>query len=370
MGKKMRLSLTLLVAVFSVGLSCGAMREALAKKQKGQFVYLLNDKGAPAEVRGLAVTPSGALSEVPGSPTALSEAGNGCAGTCYSLAYDSGRKLLFAASNAHLTVFSVGKDGSLTQVGVPTPSPARPIGLATLKRGKRLFLYVTETSQDRVRGWEVQADGSLTEVPGTPTPVGDRADTLLARGKHVLVISQAEGIHVFEAGADGALAEEAGSPLGAAAEIGYYMTFDPKGKHVYVPDDSDPGVFGFAFDGKTGALSALPGSPYPSAVTALYAFVVGKKQAFGLYRTAGPGLQVHSRAKNGTLTPLGGAQSPGELVDGILLSPNGKHLVAFSGTGDFVRSFSVGADGALDEIDENPVTLTSDGLPGAVFIER
>jgi 6-phosphogluconolactonase (cycloisomerase 2 family) len=369
-GVRMHRLALILIAAFVVGLLVGSAHEAEAKKKGPAFLYIQDNPGT-SQIVAFQVDKDGTLTAVPGSPVDLGEDGPGCSSQCYTLAYDPGRKLLFAATNDHIKVFTVGADGALTQFGQAHQTPVRTIGLATVKRGKRLFLYGTEFDNDRVRGYEVQQDGSLVEVPGTPVDTANRPTTLVAAGSRVFVQSDG-GVHVFEAANDGSLSEAAGSPFAVATGNTYYLAIDPKGKHVYVPDTSANQVFGFSIASRTGALTPLAGSPFAVAVEPEFGFIAGKKQAFAVDNDEGEGIAVLSRSsKTGALTAQGGAQLASfDELDGIALSPDGKHLATWSGVANTLEVRSVAADGTLTLLDQEPVVLSQFNTSGALFINR
>jgi len=367
----MHRAIAVLIAAFSVGLLIGTAQEADAKKKGRTFLYI-HDNPATSQIYAFEVEKDGSLVSVPGSPYSLGEGGSGCSSQCYTLAYDPGRKLLFASTTEHITVFSVGKDGVLTQVGLPHEIPERTIGLATVKRGKKLFLYGTEYDHDRVRGYEVQADGTLVQVPTTPVDTGDRPDTLVAAGKRIFVYSEGEGVHVFTVANEGSLTEVAGSPFPVVVNFSYYLATDPKGKHLYVPDAGDEQVLGFSIASKTGVLTPLAGSPFVGNAAPEFGLAVGTKHAFAADNVFGTSIQAYTRnAKTGVLTAQGPRQDPGlDSLDGIALSPDGKFLATWSGFPDALRTHSVGADGALTLADEVAVALESFNTSGALFLKR
>jgi 6-phosphogluconolactonase (cycloisomerase 2 family) len=367
----MRRALWVLIAAFALGVVIGSADRAEAKKGK-TFLYLHDNAPGNPVIRGFEVDQAGLITELPGSPFDLPGTGGHCGGTCGTLTYLPARKLLFVTTRDLLTAFAVAKDGALTQVD-SEPLPALGIGVGALKRGKRSFVYVSEFGQDRVRGFEVAADGSLTPVPNTPTDANDEPNGVIPMGGRLVVVNEGDTLTVFDVAADGSLTEVAGSPFDVPVSgFFYYAQVDPKGKHIYVPDASNPNpeIFVFGMNKQTGALTQLANSPFDTSVAFDRGLAVGKSKVYGAKGTTGQSVGFMTRAKDGSVTNQGGAVDPGiDQVDGLALTPKGKHLAVWSGLEDSVRVFAVAQDGTLTLTDENGVPLTVSNVPGSAFAQ-
>ena len=130
----------------------------LASTADGRFLYAGNSNNG---VEGFAAAPSGVLTLLGGSPFVT----GGLAGR---IAITPDRRFLFAANNdfssSSISRFSVGANGVLTSLGAATPAGANPFAPAVARGGR--FLY--HTGNGALNGYTIGADGSLTQLSGLP----------------------------------------------------------------------------------------------------------------------------------------------------------------------------------------------------------
>jgi len=167
-------------------------------------------------------------------------------------------------------------------VGTFTPVPNSPVSTATFPRtiaidpaGK--FLYVTITSSyagpsNSVFAYSINAlDGSLTPIPGSPFTAGENpvSAAVDASGRFLFVANNANtasgnSVSAFAIDYDtGALTAVPGSPF-ATATFPLSVATDPSGQFVYVGTDSD-GITAFSMNQTTGSLTLIDGGPYLGA---------------------------------------------------------------------------------------------------------
>ncbi len=167
------------------------------------------------------------------------------------------------------------------------------------------------------------------------------------------------GISVVKVGGNGALSTVPGSPFPTGFGI-LSLVVAPDGRTVYVPHAGDLGVSGFRLD-EAGALHSIPGAnitlggPPTSAVLApdgTHLFVV----VGGL-----PGhVESFAVAPSGALTPTG---APPVTVDGLSavamarVDPSGRFLRVAPYIGNTMSNFAIGPDGALTPIGVTSVEL-------------
>jgi 6-phosphogluconolactonase (cycloisomerase 2 family) len=157
----------------------------------------------------------------------------------------------------------------------------------------------------------------------------------------------------------GALTAMTGLPaLGAnAAATPNALDSDSNGNFLFVAlAVASNNLAGFAINHTTGALTAVPGSPYTVAGGALRGVTLDPQDRF-LY-TVDSVSNVQAFAVNtstGQLTAVGTAQSVGGVANGILIDPSGQFVYVPFPTG--IATFSINSDGSLTS--QTPVTTAS-----------
>lgn len=135
------------------------------------------------------------------------------------------------------------------------------------------------------------------------------------------------------------------------------MIIEPSGRYLYVVSASQRVVHGYAIDPTSGALTAVPGSPFATGgllPSGLVAHPNGRMLYVANYQsvTGGPG-NVHAwRIERATGALMALAGSPFAVVDGnvsetvtaLAIAPDGNRLYA---GGNGVTSFAVASDGTL-----------------------
>ena len=232
-----------------------------------------------AAIYGFAVDASGALSPVPGSPAPTSDGGGPIA-----IARDS--KVLYTTTFDGLSAFQINADGSLTNAPVPSYSMTdAQVGLVAHPTAD--FLYASGNSGvltvfaiDSATGAlsptsSVTLSNEFLESSAVITPNGqylyqndlDRNDDLFPTSVQIAGFSTDA--------ASGALSPVPGSPLTlttpspSTTSSSGPMAIDPTGKFLYVGYQfvvvnvgDDGGLAGYSIDAASGALTAVPGSPF------------------------------------------------------------------------------------------------------------
>ena len=106
------------------------------------------------------------------------------------------------------------------------------------------------------------ATGTLGS-PATQSNVDFGAMAITHSGQFYYAAEDGE-IYGYSIGPAGALAQLADSPFPANFLNPLAVTVDPTSKFLYVSDTYHSSLAGFAIDGSSGALSAVPGSPFPN----------------------------------------------------------------------------------------------------------
>src|SRR5262245_25111584 len=146
-----------------------------------------------------------------------------------------------------------------------------------VKQGPATYLYtvINDTSRNGVAALRANADGSLTEIAGSPFPTGgkglgggdiDQQGAVRVHGDFVLAVNPgSDSVAVLRKGEGGKLRAVAGSPFPSGGSAPISLT--AHGDLVYVANQappfakptSAPNVTGFRL-GADGALTPIPGS--------------------------------------------------------------------------------------------------------------
>jgi 6-phosphogluconolactonase (cycloisomerase 2 family) len=174
-----------------------------------------------------------------------------------------------------IAIFKIASNGELKPIGSPTATTApHPRGLAITPDGR--FLYAghgdpdpgrRDTSVGAITAYAVNGDGTLTPI-GSPIRVsrfcGDAAIT--PDGHRLYVVCQDfNQIFGFAIGSNGGLTSLPGSPYTVSAEFPEATTPSPDGRFVFAasPGRTTDGAVSAFSVGADGALTEVPGSPYP-----------------------------------------------------------------------------------------------------------
>jgi 6-phosphogluconolactonase (cycloisomerase 2 family) len=242
----------------------------VAVDSAGRFVFVANQ--ASNSIGVFSIGASGSLTPVAGSPFTASSP--------YGLSVNSAGNVLYAtnfpdsqtADLNTVSAFAISGSGSLSPIpGSPFPDAnsssgfASGIGILADPSGK--FVFVGDHMAESVVPFSVSASGALAPVSTLPTPAPscgsschnnplrlavDPADKFLFSTN-----VQAGTVSTFSISAGNisslAQATTGAHPFGVAA--------DPSGKFVYVVNKSDASISGFQLDSATGALAPLSGFP-------------------------------------------------------------------------------------------------------------
>jgi 6-phosphogluconolactonase (cycloisomerase 2 family) len=219
-----------------------------------------------------------------------------------AIAMDSGGKFLFVANGSEgtVTVFAIGSNASLTQVGKPVALPVQPGGTAPNASALAVTptvyptqfaycsgvappttenLYVTDSVNYVLLNYSISSSGNLTLVPYTTTFTGI-ATGAVPSGVAVdpcnrfVYVSNAEPNNSVSAytvchsvsipnncpAANFSLQAVTGSPFPAGDNPGPLIV-DPYGKFLYVLDTGSSQISGYQISSASGALTAFTGAP-------------------------------------------------------------------------------------------------------------
>lgn len=291
---------------------------------------------------------------------------------------------LLATGRDQIMSFKIdGKTGALGAASIIT-GPNQSLGVfATPTTG---YLYVSDFQNDTVEAFTINpSTGALTTISGSPfslggTPPGAGGLAWDLNGNYLYATDvNANAVAAFAIlGSDqpnpGALKSISGShylvgtnPMHATvANNGLGTT-----QFTYVSNlnDSAGGISAFAIDLNTGALTMVPGSPFPTGTagsfpgpSALVA-VQGTGTSEFLYVALAGTVNANNKIvgfasdrNTGMLTPLAGSPFPtGQNPSHMVLDPTGRFLYAANAMDDTISGFIVdGNTGALTPMPGSP----------------
>ncbi|MFO0618931.1 MAG: beta-propeller fold lactonase family protein [Polyangiaceae bacterium] len=203
---------------------------------------------------------------------ALTQLGSTPAGaTTLGLTLDAASSRLFVSGFASfLSVFNVNPaTGALTAApGSPTNTGGTNHSASVSPNG----LFVATEGQNSVRVWAVAANGSVTQVPGSPfaDPVPCEVVGLVwaPDGKRLFVTHRGcipGRVMVYNVGLNGALSAVVGAPFASGGSEAIDAAVDFDGSRLFVTHNAG-GTSVFTI-GSNGALTLVPGSPFANPAT-------------------------------------------------------------------------------------------------------
>jgi 6-phosphogluconolactonase len=181
-----------------------------------------------------------------------------------------GPEFVYATSlSGQILAFSIdsNNNGALTSLG-SVPGPSMSLGITAVSNQ---FLYASDTHNAQIDGFSInQTTGALTALAESPFSTGTLSfpgalaappgNLGSAPGNSLLYAGDSGTVDMFTITADGVPTALSGSPF--VPEEGFSIVVDPSGRYLYASDDDPPGgIFAFTID-STGALTAVPNSPF------------------------------------------------------------------------------------------------------------
>lgn len=210
------------------------------------------------------VSAAGAPIALSGSPTVL-EAG-------FSLVVDPSGGFLYASDAdppGGILAFTIGSSGALTQVpGSPfaiSQGNSMPTGIAD----NGSCVYTTLPLTNQIAAFSVvSGTGALSPVPGSPFAAGNNPISLIIANSflYALNVDSISGYSINST--SGVLTPLSGSPF---ATVGFSMATDFRGQLLYVAGPI--GIQAFTINSSSGALTPITGSPFAATGATLLTVV-------------------------------------------------------------------------------------------------
>jgi 6-phosphogluconolactonase (cycloisomerase 2 family) len=337
----------------------------------GSFVYVINNASFDLDAYAVDST-TGDLTLVSGSPYPTGD-------QPVAVTVDPTGRFVYVVDYNNLPALGFISAWSIDgATGALTPVPGSPFQTGFLPRAITIdatghFAYVANSGDDTVSAYTINGiTGALAVIPRSPFPAGSRPYSVTASGSFLYVANNGSNdvsAYTIDS-ATGALAAIPGSPFSAGTGP-YSVT--ATGRFVYVANLSSSDISAYTIDSVTGALAAIPGSPFPTDVapssvvvdpTGHFAYVANCGtfcSSDDLYDTGGvSGYTID--ATTGALTAMPGSPfGAGNYPNSLAVLPSGGFLyvancgAGCAGDGAFLDPGSVSAftiDGATGDLTE------------------
>jgi 6-phosphogluconolactonase len=234
----------------------------------GQHLYV----GEGSGFEGFAISDTGALTAVPGSPFSLPN------GDDFQVSLDPSNQFLYSGyydfnlETGALASYRIAPSGALTLVSTRTaPSTDEDGGMGFLGGASPLdvapaFAYTADGTGNDLTLFAVNAASgglsalSSSPLKGTTTPIAAATDPF---GQFVFTLDQG-GLEVYtEDPFAGSLTLASGAPYTAGTNPSA-LAVDPLDRFVFVANQGSNNVSVFQLNSGTGALTTVPGSPFPA----------------------------------------------------------------------------------------------------------
>jgi hypothetical protein len=254
-----------------------------------------------------------------------------------------------------LASYRVNADGSLTQ------APGSPLLVSDVGLGEQIAFspdgkHVTTANRSGVLGvFAIGADGRLTPIPGSPFPTTWHASSLAysPNGKLLAVGSgDSSELAVYAIGADGAPTPVAGSPFSfTSLYTAEGVAFSPNSGLLAATDLQGVQMLSVS---AAGVPSLVPGSPFGGGPRRVLPAFSPDGRTLAVADGDSGTVSAFSVAANGALTPVPGSPFTGGGARDLAFSPNGKLLATTDPNADMLSLYAVGANGALRHVYGSP----------------
>ena len=243
------------------------------------------------------------------------------------------------------------------------------------------YVYATVPNTNQLFAYrEDPNSGVLTELSGSPYPVGDGANSAVVHpsGQFLYVANPGQeenDISLFTIASNGVLTEKLPrTPVGASASLPSILAMDPAGAYLYVMNKGSNNISVFSIDSGSGALTQLPTPNSPVAVGLPPLNMQLTPSGNYLYVTASGGQQGQQGGSNGSIVgfsvnagvltalaspPPNPASSYGINPNGLAIDPTGTYLYAANTGSGSISIFTIGAPntppGSLSQVPGSPL---------------
>jgi 6-phosphogluconolactonase (cycloisomerase 2 family) len=292
-----------------VGFTTGSTFPDIAVDAQSAHLYLASY--GDGEVAGFAIDPNtGALTPLAGSPYTAA----GGAGAIPAFSPDGKYLYVMDQTANEVSGYSIDPtSGALTPLpGGPVATGTDPTWIVFTPDGK--YAYVANTGDLTISAYSVSS-GVLTPfaAPNATFATDEHPQdlTIDASGTHLYAPvangSTPGAVDAFTINADGTLANKTSVPAGVTP---IYLAIDPAAPYAYVASKAGAEVYGYSIDPTSGALTALPNSPFSTGAGSTPQFItIDASGKFGYTSNEGTanisGFAIDPAT--GTLNPIAGS---------------------------------------------------------------
>lgn len=225
------------------------------------------------------------------------------------------------------------------------------------------FLYISRSLGAQIFGYSIdQTNGALTPLSGSPFSFGTNLSFF-----GLVATPNGQFLYVPDANQIDALSVDSttgvpsiipGSPFAAAGNE--QLVVDPSGEFVYASDGNPPGgILAFAV-GPTGALTPVPGSPFVIPNQSVsnsepYGIVDTGKFVYAALFGSSEIAAFSIDSSTGALTPVPGSPFPSDEALPTILTFTGNFLYVINATDGSISGYAINpASGALTPIPGSP----------------
>ncbi|MCU1308803.1 MAG: hypothetical protein JWN45_3498 [Acidobacteriaceae bacterium] len=280
---------------------------------------------------------------------------------------------VYVAANGQILTFSVNASTGLVSAPTSTPAPPNIVDMKADPAGH--FLYISDFNVGKVRAYSINAaNGALAEINGSPFGFPNAGNggplTIDPRGRFLFFANSQGDTVTFAINTDGSLTLT-GSPVHNSNQPIQFVV-NPSSSFLYAANHSDSsGEFSVYSISATGALTAIPGSPFGTLIFSQpYGIVIDSTGKF-LYSSLSNAKKVAAVKIDGTtgaLTSVAGSPfAVGFIPQSVVLDLSGKFLYV-GNTGDAtISAFTVDSTtGALTPMSGSPLP---EGNPSVLAID-
>jgi 6-phosphogluconolactonase len=344
---------------------------------QSRFVYANNDVSSANTISGFSAAANGVLTEIAGSPFATGGTGTAGGASGVDRITVAGGKFLYASNGGtqNISAFTVDPNSGLLTATSGSPfSVGATIGsgdisLAATPNGQFLFAGVATNST--VVTFSIGADGSLTEVSSVAVGVPPAGMKASADGKYLAIAlpnaGAFGGVAMYSIGANGALTLLNGAPVLGTGPAGMIndVDIDCAGGFVFAATPTGGAAVVDVFSlSSGGALSPVAGSPFSAAPgwNASVA-ILSPNDQFLFASNQGDGLITVFNVNSGALSPITGSpfSIAGPGTPAGMATDQGGTLLYVTGTPNLIRTFTIAANGSLTQVAGSPFTTNQTG---------
>jgi len=272
-----------------------------------------------------------------------------------------------------VSAFQVQNDGSLSLIagspfhtgGAGGGHDIDPGEITVATQANASFLYAANNGTGTIAAFTINpGSGTLAHIAGSPffadgAPGGDYSLAASPDGKFLYATADASTvIHIYSISSSGELTEISGSPFPAGANTqGLKVTAN--GKFLIAGENFSASAVAVYSIASDGTLSSVAGSPYPAAADVLG---VDANCASNLVFAISEVIDVYSMGSDGALTAVSGEPFPNgtrSTSGGLALSPNNQFLFVTDTFSNDISSFSINSEGDLSPVSGSPFTTSN-----------